>query len=251
MRLFLCLGYRKIGFVTLPLRDNDRSEERRRGYFAALKELGLPADPSLVLEAPGGFSEGADALVRLIQTHPGLDAAFFAGDVLAVGALFECQRRGWAVPGRVAIASFDDLDIGRLRRLLESCFGRTLAPDYFGSKNCHRVYVTEDYRATAILTAEAGLVYLDKFAVTRKAQGEGLGTSVWSRMRRENDKLFWRSQTSNEVNAWYFQQAEGAYRTPKWTVFWYGMNGFEEIERCVKTALALPATLKDHGVEIE
>jgi LacI family transcriptional regulator, gluconate utilization system Gnt-I transcriptional repressor len=107
------LGYRKIGFVTLPLRDNDRSEERRRGYFAALQELGLPADPTLVLEAAGGFSEGADAVVRLVQAHPDLDAGFFAGDVLAVGALFECQRRGWAVPGRVAIASFDDLDLLR------------------------------------------------------------------------------------------------------------------------------------------
>jgi LacI family gluconate utilization system Gnt-I transcriptional repressor len=107
------LGYRKIGFVTLPLRDNDRSEERRRGYFAALTEAGLPADPGLVLESPGGFSEGADAVVRLVQAHPDLDAGFFAGDVLAVGALFECQRRGWAVPGRVAIASFDDLDLLR------------------------------------------------------------------------------------------------------------------------------------------
>jgi len=107
------LGYRKIGFVTLPLRDNDRSEERRRGYFTALQELGLPADPTLVLEAAGGFSEGADAVVRLVQAHPDLDAGFFAGDVLAVGALFECQRRGWAVPGRVAIASFDDLDLLR------------------------------------------------------------------------------------------------------------------------------------------
>jgi LacI family gluconate utilization system Gnt-I transcriptional repressor len=51
--------------------------------------------------------------VRLVQAHPDLDAGFFAGDVLAVGALFECQRRGWAVPGRVAIASFDDLDLLR------------------------------------------------------------------------------------------------------------------------------------------
>ena len=107
------LGYRRIGFVTLPLRDNDRSEQRRRGYFAALKEQKLPVDPGLVLEAPGGFSEGGDALGRLIQTHPDIDAVFFAGDVLAVGALFECQRRGWAVPGRVAIASFDDLDLLR------------------------------------------------------------------------------------------------------------------------------------------
>ena len=107
------LGYRKIGFVTLPVRDNDRSEERRRGYFAALAELGRPADDSLVLEAAGGFSEGADALVRLVNAHPDLDAGFFAGEVLAVGALFECQRRGWAVPGRIAIASFDDVDLLR------------------------------------------------------------------------------------------------------------------------------------------
>ena len=90
------LGYRRIGFVTLPLRDNDRSRERRRGYFAALKELGLPADPGLVLEAPGGFAEGADALVRLVQTHPDIDACFFAGDVLAVGAC--SNARGAAGP---------------------------------------------------------------------------------------------------------------------------------------------------------
>jgi len=109
----LRLGYRKIGFVTLPLRDNDRSRERRRGYVAALREAGLPLEPGLVLEAPGGFNDGADALLRLVQTHPDIDAGFFAGDVLAVGALFECQRRGWAVPGRIAIASFDDLDLLR------------------------------------------------------------------------------------------------------------------------------------------
>lgn len=106
------LGYRKIGFVTLPVRDNDRSRERRRGYCAALEELKRPDDPTLVLEAEaGGFAEGADALLRLLKAHPDLDAGFFAADVLAVGALFECQRRGWPVPGKVAIASFDDLDL--------------------------------------------------------------------------------------------------------------------------------------------
>jgi LacI family gluconate utilization system Gnt-I transcriptional repressor len=107
------LGYRKIGFITLPLQSNDRSEERRRGYFAALKELGRAIDPTLVLEAPAGLGPGAEALVRLLDAHPDLDAGFFAGDVLAVGALFECQRRGWAVPARLAIARFDDLDLLR------------------------------------------------------------------------------------------------------------------------------------------
>jgi LacI family gluconate utilization system Gnt-I transcriptional repressor len=44
---------------------------------------------------------------------PETDALFCAGDVLAAGALFECQKRGWAVPGRIAIASFDDVDLLR------------------------------------------------------------------------------------------------------------------------------------------
>ena len=30
-----------------------------------------------------------------------------------MGALFECHKRGWAVPSRIAIASFDDVDMLR------------------------------------------------------------------------------------------------------------------------------------------
>lgn len=106
-------GYRKIGFVTLPLKDNDRSIERRRGYLAALAELGRAEDPRVILEMPSGISAGADAIARLVEADEKPDAVFFAGDVLAIGALLECQRRGWAVPGRIAIATFDDVDLLR------------------------------------------------------------------------------------------------------------------------------------------
>jgi LacI family gluconate utilization system Gnt-I transcriptional repressor len=104
-------GYRVIGLVSLPTKDNDRAKQRRRGYFAALEELGLTGNPALALEVAPGLATGAEALVHLVETHPKLDAVFFAGDVLAVGAILECQRRGWAVPSRIAIASFDDLDL--------------------------------------------------------------------------------------------------------------------------------------------
>ncbi len=42
-----------------------------------------------------------------------MQALFCAGDVLAIGALLECNRRGWSVPKRLAIASFDDVEIMR------------------------------------------------------------------------------------------------------------------------------------------
>ncbi len=103
-------GYRTIGLVTLPLADNDRSIERRAGYLEALAELGRDADPQLMLELPGGIGSGAEAVARLSALTPHADAIFFAGDVLAIGAVFECQRRGWDVPDRLAIASFDDVD---------------------------------------------------------------------------------------------------------------------------------------------
>jgi LacI family gluconate utilization system Gnt-I transcriptional repressor len=105
------LGYSRIGFVTLPVQDNDRSYERRRGYQAGLAGSGLPEASHLILEMPPGIGSGAEAIVRLVEADERLDAVFFAGDVLAVGALFECRRRGWEVPGRIAIATFDDVDI--------------------------------------------------------------------------------------------------------------------------------------------
>ncbi len=74
-----------------------------------------------------------------------------------------------------------------------------------------------------------------------------MGGSLWQRMKAENKKLFWRSRTENEINPWYFQQAEGCHRAGKWTVFWYGLETFEEIRACIDHALALPATLREHG----
>lgn len=104
------LGYRRIALVTLPAGTNARSRDRRLGFQEALAELGLPQDPRWMLEMPPGLASGAEAVVRLMEGEAP-DAIFFAGDVLAAGAVLECQRRGWAVPGRVAIAAFDNVDL--------------------------------------------------------------------------------------------------------------------------------------------
>jgi acetylglutamate kinase len=197
------------------LRVADR--ERLEDVAALLDEL--PESSSVSITSP-------DHLARELFTHHG------AGTLV---------RRGTRV---TRVDRFEDLDQTRLRELLETCFGRTLAPGYFDYKRCYRVYVSDDYRATAILTQENGMPYLDKFAVTPQAQGEGLGGSVWGRMRRENPRLFWRARSQNEVNGWYFQQSDGTYKTEKWTVFWYGFHSFAEIQRCVETALGIPPTLR-------
>lgn len=141
--------------------------------------------------------------------------------------------------------AWEAIDLPRLRLLLEECFGRRLDDRYFEAKAPYRVYLAESYRATAILTMEDGVPYLDKFAVTSEAQGEGIGGSIWQRLRRENPKLFWRSRATNPVNAWYAQKADGLYKADKWWVFWCGMSDFAEIKPSVERALEMPATFHE------
>lgn len=104
-------GYRRIAFMSLETADNDRMRERRRGFIDALEALGVAPDMTLITETESGLAGGRDGLVRLLGLDRRPDAVFCSGDVLAVGAALECQRRGIKIPGDIAIASFDDLDI--------------------------------------------------------------------------------------------------------------------------------------------
>jgi len=108
------LGYKKIAFAGLSA--NPRADQRRLGYADALKETGLATDPSRVVSVSRGFAGGAEAVAYIADQLPDTDALFCAGDVLAAGALFECDRKRWKVPNRLAIASFDDLDLMRYVR---------------------------------------------------------------------------------------------------------------------------------------
>ena len=151
-------------------------------------------------------------------------------------------RRGETVQ---RAAAWDQLDLPRLRGLIESSFGRRLREDYFERTPLLRAYVSENYRAAVILTAETEGVYLDKFAVLDDAQGEGLGRAVWKLMREETPELFWRSRQDNPVNAFYNAESDGCIKQGHWKAFWYGIEGFERIERCVAHCAGRPPTLTD------
>lgn len=104
-------GYKRIGFVSTPIHGNDRLQQRRTGYHAALTELGIENHASMEVEVPITAAGGAEALGTLTERHKDIDAIFFSSDTLAIGAVQECHRRGWAIPGRIAIAGYGDMDL--------------------------------------------------------------------------------------------------------------------------------------------
>jgi acetylglutamate kinase len=136
------------------------------------------------------------------------------------------------------------MDLKRLRHLIESGFGRRLAADYFRRTTLHRAFVSEHYRTALLITLEEGVPHLDKFAVAQDAQGEGLGSAAWTQMRAEIPRLFWRARPGNPVNEFYLEEADGCIKGEKWNVYWYGLDDFEQIRRAVEHCRSRPATLK-------
>jgi LacI family gluconate utilization system Gnt-I transcriptional repressor len=104
-------GYRKIGFGGFEPHHSARFLERQRGYQDAMRAAGLRDDLLAYCNDALGFSGGAVILAQLLSQEPAMDAVFCVTDVLAAGAIFECVRRGWPVPDRLAVAGYGDYEI--------------------------------------------------------------------------------------------------------------------------------------------
>jgi bifunctional N-acetylglutamate synthase/kinase len=180
----------------------------------------LPPASSLSITRP-------DGLARELFTHRGSGTLVRRGERII-------RHRTWK-----------SIDQERLRSLLESSFGRRLSADYFQTTRPVAVYCSELYRACIVLLRIGGLTYMDKFAVTEEAQGEGLGRAIWQVMHAETPQLFWRARRGNAVNDFYFANADGAVRDERWNVFWYGLGGWDTIRAAVDHALSRPSTMID------
>lgn len=104
----LARGRRRIAFVAAQL--DPRTLQRAEGYRRAMRRAGC-YDPRLELlnPEPSSIGLGARLLEELLHRSPDVDAIFFCNDDLAQGGLLAAARLGVAVPGRIAVAGFNDL----------------------------------------------------------------------------------------------------------------------------------------------
>ncbi len=111
-RALIAGGRTRIGYIGQKGRDEiDRVRDRHAGYEAALRDHDLARRVRVEAEVELSYRGGAAGVQEILDRHPYLDALFCTSDVIALGALFECQRRAIAVPGRIAIAGMDDQEI--------------------------------------------------------------------------------------------------------------------------------------------
>ena len=102
------LGHRRVGQISAPL--DSRALKRIDGYLQAVKEFA--SEPMAVSsDQPSSVPSGGQLLIELMARWPAVTAVFCGNDNLALGALFECQRRGIRVPEDLSIIGFNDLEV--------------------------------------------------------------------------------------------------------------------------------------------
>ncbi|MFO1288288.1 MAG: LacI family DNA-binding transcriptional regulator [Rubrivivax sp.] len=103
-------GHRVLGFIGA---DEERSRQRLEGFRAGAAAAGLGDVPADLMRPPVQVDQAAAQLAQLMARRAELDAVFCSNDLLAAGVLFECHRRGIAVPAQLAVMGFGDLPIAR------------------------------------------------------------------------------------------------------------------------------------------
>lgn len=108
-------GRARIAAIGLqPHLENGTAARRVEGYRQALAEAGMPADPDREIAVQRLHrADGADAMRRLLDAGPAVDAAFCFSDQLALGAMQTALRAGLRVPDDLAVVGFDDVEDGR------------------------------------------------------------------------------------------------------------------------------------------
>jgi LacI family transcriptional regulator len=103
----LSLGHRRIGVIGGP-RDWVATQERLRGYHAALAGAGVLPDDSLVRYSNFRIDGGREQAAALLDRPDPPTAIFAFNDGMAVGVMQEAAARGLTVPRDCSVVGFDD-----------------------------------------------------------------------------------------------------------------------------------------------
>ena len=101
-------GTRHIGLITGP-RGWWEARERELGWRRTLEADGRIPDERLVMEGDWTVASGADALYRMMEVCPNLDAVFASNDQMALGVMYAAHRLGRRIPEDLAVVGVDDL----------------------------------------------------------------------------------------------------------------------------------------------
>ena len=106
-------GARTAAFIG-SLLTNSSTEQRFAGFRRRAEELGMSVRPDQVLLGDYSVDWGETAAARLVEAGDLPDAIVCADDLIALGVTRACRAHGVAVPGRVQVTGYDNIEFSGL-----------------------------------------------------------------------------------------------------------------------------------------
>ncbi|SLN09739.1 HTH-type transcriptional regulator GntR [Roseovarius gaetbuli] len=107
-------GYERFAYLGHSIDSDLRALARLEGFRGALGEVGRELAQCLTLAGPSSVNLGREGLARLLaEAEQPPDLVYFSNDDMAVGGMFHCMAAGISVPGDLALAGFNGLEIGQ------------------------------------------------------------------------------------------------------------------------------------------
>jgi LacI family transcriptional regulator len=111
-RHLINLGHTRIGFIK-GNPEHKASDQRLKGFHAAMKAAGLAVDPELIVQGLFTYRSGLEAAEQLLNLPVPPTAIFASNDDMAAAAITVAHRRHLDVPNDLTVCGFDDTDFAQ------------------------------------------------------------------------------------------------------------------------------------------
>jgi LacI family transcriptional regulator len=101
-------GFRNIGHISGPL-DWWEARQRMTAWKDALADAGLEWRDEFWMEGNWSPSSGSQAIEKLFEQYPSMDAVFAANDQMALSVLQAAHQRGLRIPEDFGVVGFDNI----------------------------------------------------------------------------------------------------------------------------------------------
>jgi LacI family transcriptional regulator len=106
------LRHERIAFIAGPLQLRSAAT-RQQAFIHCMEEIGLAADPKLIVEGDHTMEGGMTAFSELLKNPLMPTAVLCSNDMTAIGVMRRCHEEGIVIPRDLSVVGFDDIRMAR------------------------------------------------------------------------------------------------------------------------------------------
>jgi LacI family transcriptional regulator len=106
------LRHEKIAFITGPLTLKS-ALARKDAFVRSMNEIGMAADPELIVEGNHKLEGGEEAFAKLVNRRSRPTAILCSNDMTAIGVMRKCYSEKIAVPLDLSVIGFDNIHLSQ------------------------------------------------------------------------------------------------------------------------------------------